>query len=229
MMKFLSAAWRHLLMANYVVSSELLEDLVPEGTRIDEFDGQVFVSLVAFLFDETRVLGIPVPFYRTFEEVNLRFYVSPMKDHSLRAVTFVKEIVPMRIIPLIANGLFHENYVAMPMDHGSDGRSYWYSWGADQQSRFSGTLSSELDLPATGSLSEFITEHYWGYARGPNKTLEYHVTHPRWRSCELSDYEIKVDFEATYGKRFACLNAIRPSNVLYAEGSPVTVSFPRRL
>ena len=119
-MKFLSATWTDLLFANYVVDADLLEPFVPKGTRLDPFDGKAFVSLVAFLFDKTRVLGIPIPGYRRFEEVNLRFYVTPEKDTSIRAVTFIKEIVPKRIIPLVANNLFDENYVTLPMDHGGD-------------------------------------------------------------------------------------------------------------
>jgi hypothetical protein len=102
-MKFLSAHWKHLILANYAVEPSLLEPLVPAKTRLDFFQGQCFVSLVGFLFDQTRVLGIPIPFHRRFEEVNLRFYVVPQRDRSLRAVTFVREIVPKRAITVIAN------------------------------------------------------------------------------------------------------------------------------
>ncbi len=228
-MKFLSAMWKNLLLANYSVDRGVLQDFVPAKTSIDSFDGHVFVSLVAFLFDKTRVLGIPVPFHRTFEEVNLRFYVVPDKDPSLRAVTFIKEIVPNPVIPWIANTLFHENYVTLPMDHGYNGQTCWYSWGESGSNRFSATIESNLCYPAQGSIGEFITEHYWGYAQGPNSTLEYRVTHPQWKCCEIEDFEISVDFAETYGEQFGFLNSQQPYNVQYAEGSAVTVSFPRRL
>ncbi len=228
-MNFLSAHWKHLLLANYCVDRDILQDFVPARTSIDEFDGRVFVSLVAFLFDKTCVLGISVPFHRRFEEVNLRFYVTPDRDRSIRAVTFIKEIVPKRAIPLIANILFHENYVTLPMDHGADRQNYWYSWGDGGRNRFSAQIESELSYPAKGSIGEFITEHYWGYAQGPRSTLEYRVTHPQWRCCEINDFEISVDFAETYGKPFGFLNSLQPYNVQYAEGSAVTVSFPRRV
>ncbi len=229
-MKFLSAHWKHLLMANYSVNRDVLRDFVPARTSIDEFDGHVYVSLVAFLFDKTSVFGIPVPFHRRFEEVNLRFYATPDKDRSIRAVTFIKEIVPKRVIPLIANGLFHENYVTQPMDHGGHGQDYWYSWGSGLRNRFSARVESELAYPARGSIAEFITEHYWGYAQGPgSKTLEYRVEHPQWKCCEISDFEISVDFGETYGELFAFLNSLQPDSVLYTEGSAVTVSFPRQV
>ena len=228
-MKFLSAHWKHLLLANYTVDRKVLQDLVPVGTSIDEFDGHVFVSLVAFLFDRTSVLGIPIPFYRRFEEVNLRFYVTPDKDRSLRAVTFIKEIVPNRLVPLVANGLFHENYVTLPMDHGANRQEYWYSWGESGRNRFSAKVQSELSLPVSGSIGEFITEHYWGYTQARRHTLEYRVAHPQWQCCETTDFEISVDFAQTYGERFRFLNGQQPYNVQYVEGSAVTVSFPGRI
>jgi hypothetical protein len=78
-------------------------------------------------------------------------------------------------------------------------------------------------------LGEFITEHYWGYAKGPKRTLEYRVKHPQWISCLVDDYQIDVDFASIYGKEFGFLNDSRPANFLYAVGSNVTVSFPSSL
>ncbi|QDV54308.1 YqjF family protein [Rosistilla oblonga] len=228
-MKFLSAHWKHLLLANYNVQASVLEPFVPRGTQIDAFEGQVYVSLVAFMFEETRLVGIPIPFHRRFEEVNLRFYVSPKNNPSIRAVTFIKELVPKRIIPLIANNLFHENYAALPMDHCNEPNRHWYSWQNASHNRFSANIDSELALPTADSLGEFITEHYWGYSQGPRRTLQYEVRHPQWRCCQIDDFEIDVDFAATYGEAFAFLNTQPPTNVQYAEGSPVTVSFPSQL
>ena len=236
-MEFLSAHWKHLILANYAVDPSLLEPLVPARTKLDFFQGDCFVSLVAFLFDQTRVLGIPVPFHRRFEEVNLRFYVVPDRDPSLRAVTFVREIVPKPIIPLIANNLFNENYVATAMSHrfepstGNDQgvQRAEYRWGRNLEHRIAANINRPLELPPPGSLGEFITEHYWGYAKGPKRTLEYRVKHPQWVSCLVDDCNIDVDFASVYGKQFGFLTELRPANVLYALGSAVTVSFPGSL
>ncbi len=228
-MNFLSAEWKHLLLANYSVDAKVLQPFVPADTVIDEFDGHVFVSLVAFLFDRTRVLGVPAPFHRRFEEVNLRFYVAPEKDRSIRAVTFIKEIVPKSLIPFISNNFFGENYVALPMDHSNHTDRHWYSWENGTKNVFSGTVGSERSYPDPGSIGEFITEHYWGYSKGARHTLEYQVQHPQWKCCEVTDFKIDVDFGATYGEEFSFLNSQQPHSVQYAEGSEVAVSFPKRV
>ena len=77
---FLTAEWRKLIMANYVVAEELLLPYLPPGTELDKYDGRCYASLVGFLFQNTRLKSIPVPFHRTFEEVNLRFYVQHQID-----------------------------------------------------------------------------------------------------------------------------------------------------
>src|SRR6185295_4739667 len=92
------------------------------GTILDTFDGQTYVSLVGFKFDGTRLLGIPVPFHRDFEEVNLRFYVRREIGREVRrGVTFIKEIVPRWAIAKMARWCYNENYVALPMWHRHDG------------------------------------------------------------------------------------------------------------
>lgn len=101
-MPFLTAEWKNLLLANYAVEPDVLRPYVPRGTELDFFEGKAFLSLVAFMFERTRVLGVPVPGHIDFEEVNLRFYVKPRRDPGIRAVTFIKEIVPKRVIPAVS-------------------------------------------------------------------------------------------------------------------------------
>src|SRR5688500_5486008 len=115
---FLTGEWRYLAMLNYRVDPVLLDPLVPRGTSLDRWQDATYVSLVGFLFRDTRVLGVPVPLHRDFEEVNLRFYVRrEVAGESRRAVTFIKEIVPRPAIAAVARLTYNEAYVAMPMRH----------------------------------------------------------------------------------------------------------------
>ena len=100
---FLTAEWRSLVMINYTVDRAVLDPLLPRGVDLDLWKGGALVSMVGFLFLDCRVLGVPVPFHRDFEEVNLRFYVRRKVDGAWRrGVVFVREIVPRRAIALIA-------------------------------------------------------------------------------------------------------------------------------
>src|SRR5207249_3654261 len=118
MQPFLTANWRYLAMLNYTVDPRLLAPLVPPGTEIDFENGETFLSVVGFLFLDTRLLGLPNPLHRDFEEVNLRFYVKRKSaDTWRRGVVFIRELVPRRAIALIARVCYGENYLAVPMKH----------------------------------------------------------------------------------------------------------------
>src|SRR6185503_10721641 len=110
------AGWRKLVMANYAVDPSALAPYLPYKTEIDLWQGTCYVSLVGFMFVDTAVMGVKIPFHVNFEEVNLRFYVR-YRDQGewKRGVVFIKEIVPRAALAFVANTLYNENYETMPM------------------------------------------------------------------------------------------------------------------
>ncbi len=213
-------------MLNYPVDPKILEPLVPAGTTLDAFQGRSYVSVVGFLFLDTRVRGWAIPFHRDFEEVNLRFYV---RRGDRRGVVFVKELVPRRAIAWVARNVYGENYEAVPMRHTLSPLRYAWKY----RKRW---MSMELtpDGPfhplVPGSEAEFIAEHYWGYAGGPGRpTTEYRVEHPPWRVATASRAALDVDAAAVYGERFAEALSRPPASAFLAEGSEVSVMEGRPL
>ena len=227
-MAFIKAKWNNLILANYVVPADLLLPYLPKRTRLDSYHGEYYVSLVAFMFHDTRVLGLPIPFHVNFEEVNLRFYVTPENDFSKRAVVFIREFVPRKAIELIANSLFKENYFTTKMKHETYQNEYSYSWLMQKKwNKIAATIETSLKLPDSGSLDEFITEHYWGYTKSGESTTEYEVWHPQWETCSVSKYSIDVDFGEVYGDNFSFLSKTKPHNVCFAKGSPIKVYYSK--
>lgn len=53
------------MLLNYPCPRAWLESPVPAGTELDDWHGQTLVSLVGFLFADTRLKGVPIPFHRT--------------------------------------------------------------------------------------------------------------------------------------------------------------------
>ncbi len=231
-MTFLAAEWRKLLMANYLVPQEVLLPYVPAGTELDLWQDRCYVSLVGFMFLKTRVLGVSIPFHRNFEEVNLRFYVRRKTSEGYRrGVVFIKEIVPKPAISFVANTLYGENYVSHRMRHRwilePERQLVQYEWRPFFSTEWY-KLAAETDpLPqvmAVGSEAEFITEHFWGYAKtGPGSTNEYQVDHPRWDVYKVRSQEISGDFGRLYGPEFGQILAEPPVSVFVAEGSAITV------
>jgi uncharacterized protein YqjF (DUF2071 family) len=224
---FLTAEWRHLLMVNYVVDPAALAPLVPAGTELDQWQGRAYVSVVGFRFLRTRVLGVPVPFHRNFDEVNLRFYVRRHVNGAWRkGVAFVKEIVPRRAIAFVARTLYNENYVRMPMRSAvtmpGPVRYEWFHAGAWEG--VSATVVGEPSVPGPEAEEAFISEHYWGYARqADGSTVEYGVEHEPWRVWRCESPALACQASLLYGERFARYLAGPPASAFVADGSPVVV------
>jgi uncharacterized protein len=223
---FLTAEWRHLAMLNYEVDPKVLASFVPAGTELDSWNGKVFVSVVGFLFQNTHVLGIPIPFHRNFEEVNLRFYVRRKADDGWRrAVVFIKELVPRFAIAFTARAIYNEPYLALPMSHQIDSNSAAYFWRFNGKENFlKVVVQGDAQPLLEGSEQEFMTEHYWGYtAQREGSTLEYRVEHPRWRVWNAQAAELHCDVAGHYGEQFCNTLNQPPSSAFLAEGSEVKV------
>ena len=233
---FLTAEWRYLAMLNFEVDPALVAPRVPAGTELDLFDGRAFISLVGFRFLNTRLRGVPIPFHRNFDEVNLRFYV---RRHDAgvvkRGVVFIQEIVPRRTIAAVARWAYHENYRSLPMSHAivheNGAVRVGYSWRLGRRwNKLAMAAAGEARGMAEGSLDQFIAEHYWGYCAQPDGgTVDYHVAHPAWRIWDVTTAEFTGDAEALYGPAFAAILNRRTDSAILAEGSAVTVYAGRKL
>lgn len=237
---FLTAEWRHLVMLNYHVDPAILQPRVPAGTVLDEWQGNTYVSMVGFMFERTKVRGITIPFHVNFEEINLRFYVRrEVEGEVRRGVVFVKEIVPKRMIALVARTVYNENYVALPTrnrrvlpgtENGARG-SVTYEWqNGGRWHRLAATIQGEPSLAPLDSEEAFITEHYWGYAgQRDGGTVEYQVEHPRWNVWKALDSEFDCDVSLMYGNEFAQALSQPPVSAFVADGSVVSVRQGSRL
>lgn len=226
---FLTANWRYLAIVNYRVDPALLAKHIPPQVELDYYQGEAFISLVAFLFLDTRVLGVPVPGHRDFEEVNLRFYVRRKSaDTWRRGVCFVREIVPRRAIAAVARVFYGEPYLALPMKsdviHRDGQVQVEYSWRRGKKwETISMSAMGDPVISAAGSHEEFITEQYWGYTKTRAGCSEYRVEHPRWRIWPASSAALQVDVGALYGEKFVEPLSARPVSQFIAEGSHVQV------
>ena len=243
---FLTANWRYLAMLNFVVDPKILAPLVPPGTEIDFENGQTFLSVVGFLFLDTRLLGLPIPLHRDFEELNLRFYVRQKSaDMWRRGVVFVRELVPRRAVAMVARTFYGENYLAVPMkhqiDHADSKLSVEYSWRRGRKwESLKMSASGEPQTILAGSHAEFITEHYWGFTavrarhaetdgRRRSGCREYRVEHSRWKVWNAERFEFSANVAELYGDQFVEPFGVAPCSAFIADGSPIEVLFREQL
>lgn len=224
---FLTARWQHLILVNYAVEPDRLLPYLPPGLTLDLLDGQAHVSLVAFDFLDTRVLGIPFPGFRDFPEINLRFYV---REGKKRGVCFIREYVPSRVIAWVARTLYNEPYRRAPMTsavertHETLSVSHYLTVGGKTHS-LQIEASPHRELPSEDSEAHFFKEHSWGYGTDrQGRCLRYEVRHPIWETHTVQNMNLDWDWETVYGSDWADFNQAQPRSIFLAQGSSISVS-----
>jgi uncharacterized protein len=223
---FLSARWSNLALITYPVSPQLLIPFLPSGCELDTLDGDAFVSLVAFDFLQTKVLGIAWPGHVNFPEINLRFYC---RFAGQRGVAFIREFVPRRIIAWVARRFYNEPYRAAAMSSRvvrSDGElSMQHVLTLDGKTHsLRLTADPNVVTVARDSREHFFKEHEWGFGQSRDgRLIRYRVEHPTWSIHPVRSFELNWDWAAVYGSPWAFLQNHSPRLVILAAGSPVRV------
>ena len=247
----LTARWSDLLLFNFAVPPELIARLAPRGTEPDLYQGQAYISIVGFRFQNTRLFGVPIPGHTRFAEINLRYYVRRRASGQLRrGVVFVKEIAPRRAVAAAAKWLYNENYIVRPMRScikvaGGElgaGDTIEYAWQNARRpplgrrarelcwNRLAGRVAGSLQPPAPGSMEEYIFENYWGYVSARDlSTREYRVVHEPWRVAPINDVEWDCDLAANYDGPWTEYLAVPPASAMIADGSAIQLFRGRRL
>ncbi len=229
MRPFLSARWSYLSLFTFAVPPAVLEPRLPPGVALDTRDGQAFVSVVGLDFEETRVLGVGWPGYRAFADVNFRFYA---RAGERRGVVFIREIVPHRLISLLARWLYGEPF------RSADVRSHVSEEGplllVERTFEIEGrknVLRARAErapfTPGPDSLEHFLKERAWGFSRSRAGHAEaFEVRHPVWECLLVRDFALELDWATVYGPEWSFLQGAAPASVALAVGSEVSV-FPR--
>ena len=230
---FLKANWENLVMANYEVEPSILKPYLPKGVELDFYKYKTYVSLVGFMFKKTSLFGIPIPFFGSFEEINLRFYVRKVEGKKIKkGVVFINETVPFKIVALLANKLYKEHYISIPTRNTIDfskSKHIHYEWKMNNKWN-SITVESDTQKHSIepSSIEEFIFERYFGFTKlSPSSTQEYRIRHPKWMTNKILNNKIDCDFGTMYGNAFSGLNNQSPSSIIMAEGSQGAVNWER--
>lgn len=227
---FLQADWNKLICANYIIDPKILEKYIPFGTILDLHQEKCYVSLVCFKYSNTQLFGIKFPFYKNFEEINLRFYVKREISPGIwrKEAAFTQLFFPKRPLTFIANFIYKENYKTRPIKHTLKKNEFHdvTTYYIKNKKWFHISVSYDRKLhPIVKTSSEyFFHGHLWGTAKVNSKSsTSYKIEHPEWKTYSITNWEINVDFGSLFGNDFKFLNAIKPESVMMTEGSKVTV------
>ena len=217
---FLTAVWRYLAMLNYEIDPAVLRPHVPRGTEVDTWQGQAFVSMVGFLFLDTRVLGVADPVasqLRGGQPALLRAAQRP-GGRPARAWSSSRRLCPGRPSPGRRALLYGEKYVLLPMQHQIDDarqrrrprrvslaspRPAGSAWACDRWAR----PSPWRPAPRRSSSPSTTGATPAGAAERSSIAVE----HPPWRVWQVGESWLECDVAGLYGPEFAPYLRGRPA------------------
>ena len=229
MTPFLTAVWSDLILLSYAVPDDVLTPYLTPGLELDRWDGSAWCSLVAFNFEQARVLGWSVPYPRTlcdFPEFNLRFYV---RQGARRGVVFVRELAPNALVVNLARVLYNEPYTAVPIrsrvTQTGDLRRVRHDFVVDGRPQTAAVSArGPAQDPPADSFETWVKEQEAGFGRTRGgRFTAYRVQHPTWRIYPVEESLLQVDFAPLYGRRWGFLQGRTPDSVVLAEGSHIAI------
>jgi uncharacterized protein YqjF (DUF2071 family) len=175
-------SWRDLLFAHWPVSAAILQPLVPNTLRVQEFEGTSFVGLVPFRM--TGVMRRPwpdMPWVSAFPELNVRIYV----EHGGKpGVWFLSLDATNPLAVWAARRFFHLPYHRARMALREDSQTETIDYESERgrarlRARYRPTSGVYATKP--GTLEHWLTERYCLYALAPDGSLwRNEVHHAPW-------------------------------------------------
>ena len=229
MKPILTANWRYLAVASFVVDPKLLSPFVVPGTEIDDENGETFISIVGFLFFETRLPGEPPLAHPNFVQLHLCYYARQKSGEIWRrGIVIVRQFVVARAVPVLARVFPGQRYLAVPLQHhieeGAEQIKVEYFWRHNRKQISLSMLGAGMpQAMAAGSHAEFITERNWLFTHVGDGSREFQIAHPRWKIWMPATYSLKGDLSLLQADVFAETVAGAPRSAFIVDGSPVQV------
>lgn len=194
--------WRWLAFLHWRYPVEVLQSRLPDGLRVEAFDGAGWVGMIPFLMDGVRAPGLPaLPWLSRFPETNLRTYVrAPDGRTGIWFLSLDAARLPAVVAARAGYGLPYF-WSSMSVRRRGDRVGYRARRIAPGPAGARGDLTvrvgPHLDRP-TG-LDHFLTARYRLYSRFAGRLVTAEAEHPPWRLRRMEPHELRTDLLAAAG------------------------------
>ena len=189
--------WYSLLYLHWDFDPAQLQAMLPEGLNIDTHEDRAYIGVVPFYMHGLRLrFGPPAPAVSYFPELNLRTYVYDKNGRP--GVWFFSLDAKSHLSVWIAQQAFSLNYHYAKMHYkcspSGEVNITCMRRGQEEQ-RYSYRATKLLGPAQPGSLSYFLAERYYLFAKTRNGSLRigkiYHAPHTLY-DAEVSTYSKKL-------------------------------------
>lgn len=217
--------WCDLLFLHWEYPIAALQETLPDGLRVDTYDGKAYLGVVPFFMRDVRPRRLPsIPRISHFMELNLRTYV--YDEAGVPGVWFYSLDANQRLAVEMARRFFHLPYehARMKASRTAEGTVRYQSTrrGASAGCEFAYAPGAVLAPAAPETLEFFLIERYRLYSLAKGRLFRGAVGHQPYPLCcaEVSAWDEKLlplDGFAATGRA--------PDHVIMSRGVEVAI-FP---
>lgn len=181
--------WNHALFLHWQVPYELLRPYVPAKLQIDRFNGQCYISLVAFTMEHIRPRYLPaIKFISEFHEVNIRTYVTNQEKQGVYFLSIEAEKFLSTHIAKSLSGLPYQKATIK-----RTAQEYHCS-NKETGNYFDCSFELGKEFQDKPLLHQWLTERYCLYLEGGDKLYRYDIHHKEWILKEASIKSVALNY-----------------------------------
>jgi uncharacterized protein YqjF (DUF2071 family) len=204
--------WNRALFLHWVVPFEQLRKCVPAKLNLDTFDGNCYVSLVAFTMEKIRPKFLPsVGGVSYFDEINVRTYID---NDGKKGVYFLNIEASKTISAFIAKAIS-----GLPYEKAKISRTEKLYNSNNLKKGFNLNAEFEIEeiISEKTELDKWLTERYCLYLDLKNEFYRYDIHHKEWEIKKVNIKSLIVNYKISE----IDLNNRDPNLIHYSEGIKV--------
>lgn len=211
--------WNRAIFLHWKVDLFELKKFVPKEIEIDLFDGNPWVSLVAFTMEKIRPRYLPYfsPI-SNFDEINIRTYV---KSKNKTGVYFLSIEGGKRFSCKVSKMISELPYRFSKMKRTSN---QYISYNSEYGDEFNIDFSIRKEREDKSNLDKWLTERYALFQDSKTSINEFEIHHLEWNIKELEVEKLKVIYS-----RFNKLINDKPDKIQYSDGVQVLAWGKKRI
>lgn len=166
--------WNDALFLHWKVEESELQKLTPTNISIDKFEGECWVSMVAFTMEKIRPRNLPsVSFISNFDEINVRTYLT---QDNKPGVFFLNIEAQKETSTFIAKQLSGLPYEKSEMVRGEKSNiKDFNSSNKSKNFKLEAKFAVGQELAYKSTLDKWLIERYCLYLRANNETYRYEI------------------------------------------------------
>jgi len=185
--------WNNALFLHWKVSTEELTKLIPCNILVDTFNGESWVSLVAFTMEKIRPRLLPsVSTISDFHEINVRTYLT---QDNKQGVYFLNIEAQKQVSTFVAKLLSGLPYEKATIDRQTKGKTQIYI-AANKSKGFQLDVTFKIGqkIKVKSELDNWLTERYCLYLDKGNELYRYEIHHKPWELHHVEISNLTTDY-----------------------------------